>query len=263
MKSLFTLLCAGCLVGWLATGMAFAQGNDSDDDSFETVTTFGITTNTNAAILGGFAFRQSKRLDGTLFGKTAYRYLSVELVNVRHPREISSGNNANGSITAGKENYLFVLRPQYGREIALFRRNADEGISVNAILAAGPSIGIIKPYYVEVASGRNNTRQVPYSQVVNPTPGSQPEFVVGSGNFFAGLGESQLTVGLNVKAAVSFELSAFRNNTTGIEIGFLSEIFPKTIIIVPNSNTALGGREVGNRNFFTSGYVTLFFGSKN
>jgi hypothetical protein len=262
MKSLFTFVCTVCFACGLIVNTALAQGNDSDEDNFQTVTTFGLTTNTNAAILGGFAFRQSKRLGGTLFGKTAYRYLSVELVNVRHPREISSGNNANGSITIGKENYLFVLRPQYGREIALFRRNADEGISVNAILAAGPSLGIIKPYYVEVASGRNSTRQVPYSQVVNPAPGSQPEFVVGSGNFFAGLGESNLTVGLNVKAAVSFELSAFRNNTTGVEIGFLTEIFPQTIIIVPNINPTLGGSEIGNRSFFTSGYVTLFFGSK-
>ena len=206
-------------------------------------------------------FRQSKRLNGELFGKTQYRYLNVELVNVRHPREISASNNGGNSITAGKENYLFVLRPQYGREIALFRRNAEEGISVNAILAAGPSLGIIKPYYVEVTAGRT-TRQVPYSQVANPIPGAQPEFIVGSGGFFQGLGESSLTVGLNAKAAVSFELSAFRNNTTGVEIGFLAEMFPNKIIIVPNTNSNLGGREVGNRNFFTSGYITLFFGSK-
>lgn len=262
MKSLYIKAGLVVVCSWLAAGISYAQStNDADEDNHSTVTTFGITTNTNAGLLGGFVFRQSKRLDGELFGKTQYRYLSVELVNVRHPREISSGNNTGNSITAGKENYLFVLRPQYGREIALFRRNADEGISVNAILAAGPSLGVIKPYYVEVSSGRT-TRQVPYSQVANPTPGSQPEFIVGSGNFFQGLGESSLTVGVHAKAAVSFELSAFRSNTTGVEIGFLAELFPKKIVIVPNTNTAIGDRTVGNRNFFSSGYITLFFGSK-
>lgn len=230
---------------------------NSDEDDYQTVTTFGITTNTNAGLLGGFVFRQSRRLDGNLFGKPQYRYLSLELVNVKSPREYSPQNNfGTSSITPGKENYLFVLRPQYGRELALFRRNADEGISVNAILAVGPSLGIIKPYYVEVASG-TSTRQIPYAQAYNGA-----ESIVGSGSFFKGLGESTLTVGIHAKAAISFELSAFRSNTTGVEIGFLAEMFPKTIIIIPNLDPTAGGREVGNRNFFTSGYVTLFFGSK-
>ncbi|MBO0932572.1 hypothetical protein [Fibrella aquatilis] len=234
-----------------------ATAEASEDDEYQTVTTFGITTNTNAGLLGGLVFRQSRRMDTDLFGKPQYRYLSLEVVNVRSPREYSPQNNFGGSsITPGKENYLFVVRPQYGRELALFRRNADEGISVNAIFAVGPSLGIIKPYYVEVSSG-NTTRQVPYAQAY-----SSAENIVGSGSFFKGLGESTLTVGIHAKAALSFELSAFRNNTTGVEIGFLAEMFPKTIIIIPNLDPTAGGREVGNRNFFTSGYVTLFFGSK-
>jgi hypothetical protein len=264
MKSLYTPV-YGALLGLLLLAVpACAQSPDgSDEDNFNTVTTFGITTNTNAGLLGGFVFRQSKRLDGELFGKTQYSYISVELVNVKHPREYAAGSNSfGGSFLLGKENYLFVLRPQYGREISLFRRNTDEGISVNAIFAAGPSLGIVKPYYVEVSSG-NTTRQIPYSQAIaSPTMGGRSEFVVGSGGFFQGIGQSKLTVGLNAKAALSFELSAFRNNTTGLEIGFLSEIFPNKVVIVPNTNAALGDRAIGNRNFFTSAYVTLFFGTK-
>ncbi|RYF74417.1 MAG: hypothetical protein EOO39_08645 [Cytophagaceae bacterium] len=264
MKSIYTLAFCALTGLFLMVTPAQAQTADgSDEDNFQTVTTFGITTNTNAGLLGGFVFRQSKRLDGELFGKTQYRYISVEVVNVKHPREYAAGsNNFGGSFLLGKENYLFVIRPQYGREISLFRRNTDEGISVNAIFAAGPSIGIIKPYYVEVSSG-NTTRQIPYAQAVAaPSTGGRAEFIVGSGGFFQGLGESKLTVGLHAKAALSFELSAFRSNTTGLEIGFLSEIYPSKVVIVPNTNTALGDRTLGNRNFFTSGYVTLFFGTK-
>ncbi|ARK11825.1 hypothetical protein [Fibrivirga algicola] len=264
MKSLYTLVYCSLASLLLLAVPASAQTPDgSDEDNFQTVTTFGITTNTNAGLLGGFVFRQSKKLDGELFGKTQYRYISLEVVNVKHPREYAAGSsNFGGSFLLGKENYLFVLRPQYGRELSLFRRNTDEGISVNAIFAAGPSLAIIKPYYVEVSAG-NTTRQIPYSQAVaSPTAGGRSEFIVGSGGFFQGLGESSLNVGLHAKAALSFELSAFRSNTTGLEIGFLSEIFPSKIVIVPNTNTALGDRTLGNRSFFTSGYVTLFFGTK-
>ena len=237
-----------------------AQSTDSEDDNYHTITTYGITTNTNSGVIAGLSFRQSKILEGTLFGMPQYRYLSVEVVNVKHPKELQSATNSIGSrFISGKENYLFVIRPQYGREVKLFQRTADEGIAVSGILAAGPSIGIIKPYYVEVTSG-NTTRQVPASQV-NGFATVQGEAVTGAGSFFQGFGESKLTVGLNVKAALSFELSAFRNNTTGVEIGFLTEVFPNRVVIIPNT-TPGAQREDGNRNFFTSGYITLFFGSK-
>lgn len=233
--------------------------NDTDDDDYTSVTTYGITTNTNAGLLGGFVFRQSKLLPGTLLGKRQFRYLSVELVNVKHPKEYQQQSlYASSRFVYGKENYLFVLRPQYGREIQLFRRSADEGVAINAIVAAGPSLGVIKPYYVEVQASQQTTRSLPYATAVRQQIAGE---IVGAGKFFDGFGESKLTVGLHLKTAVSFELSAFRNNTTGIEVGFLAEVFPKTIVILPNTDPSINP-EVGNRSFFTSGYVTLFFGTK-
>jgi hypothetical protein len=221
---------------------------DQDDDAYTSVNTLGVTTNTNASIIAGFVYRKEKLLPGLLLGKRQFQYLSVELVNVRHPRELDQAVGFGGSrATYGKENYLFVLRPQYGRELALFQRTADEGIAINAIVAAGPSVGIIKPYYVDILEAPNRTRSVAVAKL---PPGAN---VTGSGSFFQGFGESQLTVGLHLKAAVSFELSAFRSNTTGVEIGGLAEIFPRTIPIMSDAP---------NRAFYTSAYVTLFFGTK-
>ncbi|QMW00455.1 hypothetical protein [Spirosoma foliorum] len=260
MRTLYTVfgLALSCLL--LSGQVSNAQNVDSEEDSYHTITTFGLTTNTNSGIIGGFAFRQSRLLSNKLYGMPQYSYLSVELVNVKHPKEIqSSVNSISSRYISGKENYLFVLRPSYGREVKLFQRNSDEGIAVSGILAGGPSLGIIKPYYLEVSYG-NSSRTVPASQVngyMTPTG----ETVVGAGGFFQGLDQSKLTVGLNVKAALSFELSSFRANTTGIEIGFLAEVFPNKVVIIPNQS-ATGNREDGNRNFFTSAYLTLFFGGK-
>jgi hypothetical protein len=248
------------VASWLLlAGTSFAQlktsPTDSEEDNYQSVTTFGVTTNTNSGLLGGFVFRQSKRLPSTFLGRPQYRYLAVEVVNVKHPKEVQQSVNFSGSrYTYGKENYLFVVRPQYGREISLFQRSADEGISINAILAVGPSLGIVKPYFVEVNEGNNRTRIVAASTLTGaagkPGTGAQP---TGSGGFFRGFGQSQLAVGANIKAALNFELSAFRNNTTGLEIGFVAELFPQSITIMTNAE---------KRSFYSSGYVTLFFGSK-
>ncbi|WP_310589849.1 hypothetical protein [Larkinella soli] len=232
----------------LTAGSVWAQTTDTDEDRYNSVTTYGVTTNTNSGILGGFVFRHSKALPGLFRGKRQFRYLAVELVNVKHPKEVQSQTPYSGArFVYNKQNYLFVIRPQYGREISIFTRSADEGVAINGILAIGPSIGIIKPYFVQYQLRPGQVQTVPFS------PTLQPEMIVGAGSFFQGFDKSKLTAGLNFKAAVAFELSAFRNNMTGLEIGFLAEVFPKEVVIMNDAN---------NRSVFTSGFITLFFGNK-
>lgn len=223
---------------------------DTDVEKYNALSSIGITTNTNSGILGGVVIRSSKSLPGTLFGKQQFRYLALELVNVKHPKEISSQNFVTGSrFTYGKQNYLFVLRPEYGREIMFFNRHADEGISISGILAAGPSLGLEKPYIIQFQRRPGVIVSEPY----DPVKHAQTELIIGAGSFFQGFDKTKIVPGLHIKTALSFELSAFRDNMTGLEIGFIAEAFSRKIIIMPFAD---------NRSFFTSGYVTLYFGNK-
>ncbi len=227
---------------------ARASTDPDDDDDYTSVTTYGVTTNTNSGILGGFVLRHAKLLPNELFGKRQYRYLAIEVVNVRHPKETSESRNTGARFTPNKQNYLFVIRPQYGREFVLSSRTADEGIAINGIVAVGPSIGIVKPYFVQFQSRPGQSSTQPY------TPGGIPSgSILGAGGIFQGLDQATIVPGINLKMAVSFELSAFRSNSTGLEIGFLAEAFSKKVAIMALAD---------NYSFFTSGYITLFFGSK-
>ncbi|TDB60038.1 hypothetical protein [Arundinibacter roseus] len=223
---------------------------DADIEKYNSLASLGVTTNTNSGILGGIVARHSQSISGTFLGKQQFRYLAVELVNVKHPKELSSQNFVTGSrFTYGKQNYLFVLRPEYGREIMFFNRHADEGISISGIVAAGPSIGLEKPYMIQFQSRPGVIVNEPY----DPAKHGQTELIVGSGSFFSGFDKMKIVPGLHLKTALSFELSAFRENMTGLEIGFIAEAFSRQIIIMPFAD---------NRSFFTSGYVTLYFGNK-
>lgn len=222
---------------------------EEEQEEYSTITTYGITTNTNSGLLGGFVFRHSTRLENELFGRPQYRYLGLELVNVRHPKELSQSSNTGSRFTPGKQNYLFALRPQYGREIILSNRNNDEGISINGIVAVGASLGILKPYFIQYQVRPGVVRTEAYDPVKHTDLGN----ILGSGNILQGLGNSKIIPGVNAKIAFSFELSAFRSNLTGLEVGFLTELFSKAPIIIPFAE---------NRSLFTSGYVTLFFGNK-
>lgn len=219
-----------------------------DQDTYKTFTSAGLTTNTNSGILGGFVFRQSSALPSKLWGKNQYRYLAVELVNVKHPKELVEQNYNSGSrFTFGKRNYLFALRPEYGREITLFNRHEDEGISISAIVAGGPTLGLEKPYMIRFQNADGRIENRPLS-TTNPY-----ENMVGVGNFFQGFGKMKIVPGLHIKTALSFELSAFRESVTGVEIGFLAEAYTRKPEIMLFAE---------NRSFFTSGYLTLYFGNK-
>lgn len=219
-----------------------------DEENFKSVLSFGLTTNTNSGLLGGVAVRKEIIINNNAL-RRQFHYFNFEIVSVNHYRESTSNVGGNGSgYVYGKQNYLFAIRPQYGREINLFRKSSEGGVNVNGIIAGGPTIGLLKPYYVQVFYGRGTVRDEIFDSKKHT-----PNNIAGSGGFFEGLGEATVVPGVNLKAALNFELDAFRQSNISLEIGFLAEAYTQKVNIMALSE---------NRNLFTSGYITVFFGGK-
>ncbi len=219
-----------------------------DEENYKSVLSFGLTTNTNSGLLGGIAARKEIAIDNNAFHKQ-FHYINLEIVSVNHYRESTTSSNGSGSsYVFGKQNYLFAIRPQYGREINIFRKSSEGGININAILAGGPTIGLLKPYYIQVFAGRGILRD----EIFDPKKHNFGN-IAGSGGFFEGLNQAEIIPGASIKAALNFELDAFRQSNISLEIGFLAEIYSKKVNIMATAE---------NRNTFTSGYLTIFFGGK-
>ncbi len=227
-----------------------ARNKAGNEDVYNSLLAFGITANTNSGIIGGAAVRYTKNI-GTFLGNPHYQYLALEIVNVKNPKEYSlptSGFNT----TPNKLNYLFAIRPQYGREVFFFNRQDNEGLGLSGLIAVGPTIGIEKPYMINFQEG-GRTVTIPYDPNLSG--------VYSSAGFLAGFGKSKIVPGLNAKAALNLEINAFRHNVTGLEVGFLVEAFTRKIELMAFPAGAPDGN-VGNKSFFTSGYITLYFGNK-
>lgn len=251
--TLFNYLSAFGLIFLISNTPSWSQRKtdrniDPDTDNYSTFTSIGITANTNSGILGGAVFRQSKALSSQFRGKKQYRYLGLEIVNVKHPKEVVV-SDFGPRLIAYKTNYLFAIRPQYGRELMFFNHRDDEGIAFSGIIAGGPTLGLEKPYMVQ-ENQDGVVRTVPYIPV---SPNTPPYPIVGAGSFFQGFGKTKIVPGLHFKAALNFELSAFRNNMTGVEVGFLAEAYTRKIELMAFSE---------NKSFYTSGYIALYFGNK-
>jgi len=226
----------------LITAKTFAQRDDIGNYEYDKEYLFGINKNTNGGLIGGFVFKAGTRLSDDQFA-----FWGIELSNVKNPKEARYNTVLGNSYIFGKSNYLYAIRPHYGREIILFKKAPNQGVQVSALAAFGPSIGLIAPYYIEYAVNRLETVTEQYDPEVH-----QSRFnILGTGRLFQGLGESQVAIGANIKAAMMFEFGVFRSNATGLELGYMVEGYNKEIPLVPTTE---------NRQLFQSAYFTFYYG---
>ncbi len=220
-----------------------AISQDTEDYEYTREYVWGVNKNTNGGLIGGVIFKYSQALQPTVF-----QSFGLELVNVKHPKEVRFDTYTGNSFIYRKQNYLYSVRLQYGREKILFKKAPQQGVQVTAILAAGPTIGLVAPYYVQVQLDQFSTVTVPY----DPDSRLQGQ-VVGTGGIFQGIEDSDIKLGANLKAAVSFEFGTFKNSITGFEAGFLLEAFPDEIVILPGAR---------NNSVFTSAFINILFGTR-
>ncbi len=219
-----------------------AQTQDSYDYNSEF--NWGINKNSYGGLIGGFTFKKAKRIS-----KKMFESFGLELMNVKNPHEVRVQSNSSGNyFIYGKTNYLYAVRLQYGRDIILFTKGPQQGVEVKAVFAAGPTIGLVSPYYVQTNDGTSSyaTNSAPYV--------SQPyNSIQGAGSVFQGLGESKIQMGGNFKVAMNFELGTSKSQVTGFEAGFLLDAYFKKVVLMPSAE---------NYAVYPTVFLTLFYGSR-
>jgi len=219
-----------------------AQREDTGNYEYDREYLLGVNKNTNGGMIGGVALKVGTRLDDSQFA-----FFGLELANVKHPKEVRYSTVTGNNYIFGKSNYLYVIRPHYGREVILFKKAPNQGVQVSALAAVGPSIGLVAPYFIEYALNRVETVVEQYDPAVH-----QSRFnILGTGRLLEGVGQSELAIGGMAKAALYFEFGVFKSNATGLEVGYQMEGFQKKIPLILREQ---------NRQFFQSAYFTLFFG---
>jgi hypothetical protein len=223
-----------------------SNGYSQTQDSYEYQSEFiwGINKNTSGGLIGGFVFKKSRKLSDRML-----ETFGLEIMNVKHPQEARRNSVTGNFFIYGKNNYLYAFRLQYGRDIILFKKAPQQGVEIKAVFAAGPSIGVVAPYYVEWAvdgTGLYTVREQYYPEI-------PAEYILGPGRLFEGLGDSKVKLGGNLKAALNFELGVFKSQVTGFEAGFLLDAYTSKIEMVPTAK---------NYSAYPTVFLTFFYGSR-
>ena len=205
---------------------------------------FGVNTNTNSGLLGGFSFVNN--LPNRSF-------VNIDLTNTKDYQEFDSPYSFNGrTYVEGKLNYLINLRPSYGKHYLLLNQAQEGGTSLSGRISTGPTLGLLKPYYVDLSytdAGKTITTSVPMAEALNNTYNKSS--INGEGSFFSGFSQSKLVPGWHVKTALEFKFETLKQNYLAVETGFILDFFSQPVEILNQTNP---------RSVYTTGYVTFFFG---
>jgi len=205
----------------------FAQTQDSYNYNNEF--TWGINKNSFGGLIGGFTLKAARRIN-----KNVFETFGLEIMNVKNPHETRVQSPSSGNyFILNKSHYLYALRTQYGRDIVLFVKGPQQGVEIKAVFAAGPTIGIVAPYYVQLSEPNSYyTYNAPYTGQENPND------IQGTGSLFQGIGNSTIQMGANFKVALNFEIGSVKSQVSGFEAGFLLDAyFKKVELMIPYQQT--------------------------
>jgi hypothetical protein len=213
----------------------------------------GIRLNTNGwsafTDLGKVKPLDMKRRD--MFYKV--RLFQLEVTEKKDPREekinaiVASTGNGSPKYIYGKINNFYAVKLGIGTMRMIAGKPDPGAVSIHWLNAIGVSLGMQKPYYVDVGAV-----PVKYSEAT-ATNFLDKRQIEGSAGFSKGLSEMVFIPGGHFKSALHFDFSANRKNVIGVEAGVNVEYYSQPVVLMANQS---------GTPYFVDMYVSFQFGRR-
>lgn len=185
--------------------------------------------------------------------KKAWLY-QIEIGERKHNKEEKSSSFGGFSIPYiyGKINYFYPVKLGVQQQILLGNKSNKNGLSITGNLGGGISVGLLRPYMLEV--DKNGER----SKVRYDSPDSLlflngPSIGATGPSLSDGWKYLKVTPGIYIKPAVRFDYGRMNELVSAIEVGLTAEFYAKKIPqMVYNKE----------RQFFFGAYFALVFGRR-
>ncbi len=187
---------------------------------------------------------------------------SIEFGERKHPKEQKLYNVSGGGggfifgqpLIYGKENNFYFLKLGVGQSYLLGGKGNKNGVAVTALYGGGFSLGMLKPYYVDIQD------QVSGQVLAVKWEGGDGKYdqnflfnPLGSSGTFKGAGETQFKPGLFVKGALRFDYGRYNEMVSAIEVGFNAEYYTAEMpVLIANEG----------KKTFLNVFVALEFGRR-
>lgn len=258
-----------CGVFCLSSGV-FAQqelpgnGNIYDARSIGIVYNNELTFNVALATPRNFFFGVRS---GKLISYDKTRYWSASFGDIRHSRERRENpdrvnvvnNRVSRAYVFGKQNQLYALRFGFGQKRLLSEKARERGVAIGYSYEFGPSLGLVKPYYLEIERNDAEPLDVRYTgDNLDVFVGNQIN-VFGASAWTVGLDEIGLRPGVHAKFATHFGFGAYDETAKSLEAGIMGDFFLGNTDIMVESELTPG---VSNPPVYLSLFINLQIGKR-
>lgn len=183
--------------------------------------------------------------------------VGLEINSVRDTREVqieSAYGEQGKKYVFGKANHFYVATPSVGIQQNFFPLHANNQLNVRLGIQAGPAIGIVSPYLVEIFEslpgnsfyGRRSIEQF------NPEEHAYSD-IIGKANFLSEPLETDFKIGLSLKGSAWIDFSRSNHYISAIQLAVNADIFPSEIPIMVVSQ---------NKQVFIAGSLGIVFGNR-
>jgi hypothetical protein len=179
---------------------------------------------------------------------------SAELTEIKDPKEQKSATDIfsfGNPFIFGKINNFYQLKIGFGQQYLFGQKGNKNGVAVTGSYQGGISLGMLRPYYIEVNDGNGN-REIKYS----PQDSSEflnPQYIQGGAGLGKGWSELKFKPGLYAKTALRFDLAHYNEVVTAIEIGMSVEAYTEKIPILALDK---------QKQVFFQGHIAVAFGRR-
>lgn len=174
----------------------------------------------------------------------------LELSERKHPKEEKQNNLGYYSVPFifGKQNFFYPVKLGVQMQSLYGNKSNKNGVSITYNYGGGLSLGLLRPYYVQLGDGEYIKYESPDSLAFL----DQQSIIAGPG-LAKGWSEMKVTPGVYAKTALRFDYGSYNEVVSALEIGLTGEYYTKAIPILTH---------IEPKKFFFSAYVAIIFGRR-
>lgn len=193
---------------------------------------FGFNLRTNGI---GIAYRLQPKQKLTKF---PYHF-SADLSSFKHIKEIKVINQSVQNpkpYVFGKQYKVAALRMKGGIEKDVLLRSEFNKLGVGVSLSGGPTLGFLKPVYLEVFDDRGHSDDLFRAvERYDPEVHTDQSRIIGYAGRRHGWSELDYRIGLSGEISANFYWTSFSNGYRGIKVGGAFDYFPGGLDIMANT----------------------------
>ncbi len=183
----------------------------------------------------------------------------LDISERKHAKEDKQTNPtyAGPSLIFGKINFFYPVKLGVQQQFLLGNKSNKNGVAVTANVGGGISLGLLRPYYLDVFDTITGQRKsIRYESADSSTFSSSNKlyYLQATGpNLGKGWSNLKLTPGAYAKAAMRFDYGRYNEVLSAIEVGITAEYYTKRIPQMVFSTP---------KNLFVSLYFSMLFGKR-